>query len=93
MDDDFDFDETLTPERMRQLLDNAIMYMRLLPPILRKWQVQEAYRHNQTLRFHCKRCGGWSPELQGDNLIWACPDGEYECWGQCEPDFDPEDDD
>ena len=64
MDDDFDFDETLTPERMRQLLDNAIMYMRLLPPILRKWQVQEAYRHNQTLRFYCKGAAVGAPSCK-----------------------------
>ena len=88
MDDDFD---VLPPKKMRELLDNVIMFLELLPAELKRWQVQEAYRHNQTLRFHCKRCGGWSPELQGDNLIWACPDGEYECWGQCE--LDPEDDD
>ena len=90
MDDDFDLD-VLPPKKMRELLDNVIMFLELLPAELKKWQVQEAYRHKQTLRFHCKRCGGWSPELQGDDLIWACPDGEYECWGQCG--LDPEDDD
>ena len=76
-------DNERTWEQSMEFVDHIVCLARRLPSIMQTWQIQEAFRLNQPMTFLCHECGGWSPPLTGDDLLSACPKGEFVCQGNC----------
>ena len=77
-------DNERTWDQSLEIAASIIALARQLPPLIQAWQIQEAYRLNQTMSLHCEECGGWSPPLKGDDLLSACPNAKYVCQGNCD---------